>query len=226
MALLLLLSLLSGWWYSVNTTSTTLSGGPLWQDLNIVEENWLSGFPVDRKTTIFCDTLGSSSFAASELRVRPSVDPSSVLASFVPSGYPTDSPRCPQIPPNATDFVQFIGESSKASYWIGKEIVSKSVPTSQPTDIKLEIIDLGVFGQVPPTSNDTGYVVLMAVLDDIYLADAIFLNQYPVLGWNTVSMTFKNHTGTPFSLEVSYSNYGYEGPPIRAVFRGLKLWWV
>jgi hypothetical protein len=122
--------------------------------------------------------------------------------------------------------VQFIGESSKASYWIGKGIVSREVPTSEPTDIKLEIIDLGVFGQSPPTSNDTGYVVLMAVLDYIYIADAIFLSQYPVLGWNTVSMTFKNHTGTPFSLKVSYANYGYEGPPIRAVFRGLRLWWV
>lgn len=213
MAFLLLLSLLSGWWSPVNSTSTTLStSGPLWQDLNIVEENWLSGFPVDRKTTIFCDSSASS--------FDPAFGGSAAEASFAAHS------RCPHIPPNATDFVQFIGESSKASYWIGKGIVSREVPTSEPTDIKLEIVDLGVFGQTPPTSNDTGYVVLMAVLDYIYIADAIFLSQYPVLGWNTVSMTFKNHTGTPFSLEVSYSNYGYEGPPIRAVFRGLKLWWV
>ena len=200
MAFLLVLSLLSGWWCSVNSTSTTLTTGPLWQDMSIVEENWISGYPVDRKAVIFCST---------------------------PPSLATLGRRCPQVPPNAANFVQFIGESSKAPYWIGKEIVSRSVGTDLPTDIKLEIIDLGVFGQGETSvTNNTGYIVLMAVLDDIYLTDAIFLNQYPLLGWNTVSMTFHNHTGTPFSLEVSYSNYGYEGPPIRAVFRGLKLWWV
>lgn len=205
MTFLIFSTFLLGWVtsrVSGSTTSTlTTYEKPLWSDFSISPTRWEYGYPRGQTPTMFCNDSSSKE-------------------------------GCPEIPPpvkgiKSSNFIQFFGESSVDPYWIGTEIDSRSVGTDKPTDLKLDFIGFGVFGNESQSNKTSiGYIVLTIKLDDIYLANNIFLDEYPLLGWNDMSVMFRNHSGTPFSLQISYLNVGYQGVPIRVVFRGLRLWWV
>lgn len=199
MALLLILNLVS-FFHQVNCSMTS-SIEARWSQYPMDSTKWKSGSP-ENDTVFFCSTNETST-----------------------------SSKCPEIPPGEGEFVQFVGVVDKETYWIYGEIDSREIPSSRPVDLKLQILNFGVFGQgetsVPSNSSSyDGYVVMTFKLDEIYLSESLFLDQYSILGWNNISVMFRNHTGTPYSLMIEYNIYGYQGPPIRAVFRGLALYWV